>query len=109
MRGSRLRYLGLLGFLGLLGLATGNQGFAGYFGFFGFFAFGRYLDDERLALNIGRAARNAFLAGIGTFALVTSFSALALPSLRDAYAMAFGLTFALQLLVFSFSLAAYER
>jgi len=102
-----LKYLGLIGLLGLLGLVTDNTGFYGFFGFFGFFAYNKILPDERLKLNLNKAARNAFASGIILFPFATTFAAFS--SNASVYAYAYALNFALQILVYSFSLAYYEK
>ncbi len=109
MRRSWLRYLGVLGFLGLLGLATPNKGFVGFFGFFGFLAFSGLPDDERLQINVCRSARNAFVSSVLAFALFAVYGALAPDVTQFAYALGFGLSFGLQMLIFSLSLVYYER
>ncbi len=109
MKTSRLRYLGLLGFLGLLSLVTTNVGFAGFFGFFGFFAYLRLVDDERLQANTGRAALNAFVCALIGYAVATTYGALVPGAAPTAYAIGYALVFAVQILVFSLSLAYYER
>jgi len=106
---SWLRYLGFLGLLGLISLATSNPGFAGFFGFFGFFGFSRQVDDERLQINTGRAARNAFISAVLAFAAINVYTAVTPGSALYAYAAGFALVFGLQMLVFSLSLAYYER
>lgn len=110
MKRSRLWYLGFLGFLGLLGFATPNiSSFAGFFGFFGFFVFTKYGDDERLQINIGLAARNAFVVPVVLFPPITIYGALVPGVALYAYAIGFALIFGLQLFVFGLSLAYYER
>ncbi len=109
MNRSRLRYLGFLGFLGLLSLVTSNGGFAGFFGFFGFFAWAKLVADERFQVNAGRAAMNAFVAAVVAFPCFTVYGAFVPEAAMFTYAVGFAVTFALQLLVFSLSLAYYER
>ncbi len=109
MKTSRLRYLGFLGLLGLLSLVTSNSGFAGFFGFFGFFAYTKLVDDERLQINTGRAAKNAFVSAVVAFAAFTVYGAVVPGAALYTYALGFALVFALQVLVFSLSLAYYER
>jgi hypothetical protein len=109
MKGSWLRYFGFLGLLGLLALVTPNAGFAGFFGFFGFFGFAKYGDDERLQINIGLAARNAFVVSVVAYALITVCGALFFGATMTVYAIGFAVIVVLQLLVFSLSLAYYER
>lgn len=109
MKRSRLRYLGFLGFLGLLGLVTSNSGFVGFFGFFGFFAYWRLVDDERFQINTGRAARNAFVSALVVYPAVVVYGAFVPEVVLQAYAIGFALLFAMQILIFSLSLAYYER
>lgn len=108
MRSTWLRYLGFLGLLGLLGLFTGNTGFYGFFGFFGFFGFKGLRADERLEENLNRAARNAFVTGIAAYAVAVVAATVAV---QPAMVLSFGLaiSFALQMLAFTFSFAYYER
>jgi hypothetical protein len=108
MKGSWLRYLGLLGFLGLLSLVTQNVGFAGFFGFFGFFAYSGSINDERFEANANRATRNAFISAILIFAVVTPATVL-LEGTAQWFAYAFAGGFALQLFVFTISLAYFEH
>jgi len=104
------KYLGLIGFLGLIGLVTDNPGFYGFFGFFAFFAYNRILPDERFKLNINKAAKNAFIAGLILFPLASTFAAFSSKeSFTSIYTIAYSLNFALQVLVFSFSLTYYEQ
>ncbi len=109
MNKSKLRYLGFLGFLGLLSLVTSNAGFAGFFGYFGFFAWTKFVADERFQINVGRAATNAFVASVVAFPCFTVYAALVPEALASAYAVGFAAIVAIQLLVFSLSLAYYER
>ena len=104
---NRLSLLGFLGLLGLLGWATKNPGFYGFFGFFGFFAWRRTLEDERFHDNLGKAAKNALVAGIAFFPLIVVWAAFT--SFQEAYAVGFAVNFTLQLLVFTISLARYEQ
>ena len=104
---NKMGLLGLLGFLGLLGLATQNVGFYGFFGFFGFFGFSRIIPDEMFELNMNKAAKNAFMAGLmivfPVVAVLGQFTSLPL-----LYNWGFAANFAIQLLVFTFSLYWYE-
>jgi hypothetical protein len=101
-----LRYLGFLGLLGLLSLITDNTGFAGFFGFFGFFGFSTITPDERFQSNVNKAAKNAFIPSILGFAITTTYVTLSRNVL--GFAAGFALTFAVQILTFSFSLQYYE-
>jgi hypothetical protein len=107
-KGSWLRWLGFLGLIGLLGFVTGNVGFAGFFGFFGFFAYGGSVVDERFDGNVNRSARNAFMASMLIFAVISVFSALT-GTRERAFAVGFAVTFAFQILIFSVSLAYFEQ
>ena len=106
MKSSWLKYLGFLGLLGLLGIVTDNVGFYGFFGFFGFFAYAKMVSDERLEININKAARNAFVIMLPVFVLATVLAGV----LREitVYAYAFIALVILQILTFSFSLKFYE-
>jgi len=107
MKKSWLRYLGLLGFIGLLGNVTGNFGLYGFFGFFGFFGYERIVHDERFEANVNRAARNAFIFSLVIFAAAVVF--VSFTSNTAAYAVAFAVSFAVQILAFSISLQYYEK
>ncbi|MGE5619011.1 MAG: DUF3796 domain-containing protein [Sphingomonadaceae bacterium] len=109
MRRSWLRFLGFLGLLGLLSLVTSNPGFAGFFGFFGFFVYWSLVDDERLQINTARAARNAFVSALVAYPAIVVYGAFVPGMALQAYAIGFALLFTLQILVFSLSLAYYER
>lgn len=107
MKSSWLKYLGFLGLLGLLGIFTSNSGFYGFFGFFGWFAFAKIINDERLAENINKACRNAFVVS-----LVITTSAFAYGvSTRNVEALALGLiiNFVALILVFSVSLQIFDK
>jgi hypothetical protein len=106
---SRLRFLGFIGLLGLLSLVTSNPGFAGFFGFFGFFAFWNFVDDERFQANTGRSARNAFVSALVVYPAILVYGVLVPSVTALTYAFGFALLFALQMLIFSLSLAYYER
>jgi hypothetical protein len=103
-----LCYLGFLGLLGLLGLFTDNAGFYGFFGFFSFFSYRKIISDERFKENINKAAKNAFLSAIIFYPLVATYAAFT-SSIASVYSFAFAINFALQIIVFSFSLTYYER
>lgn len=102
MRKSWLGYLGFLGLLGLLGLFTSNVGYYGFFGFFGFFSFWKITNDERLLINANKAARNSFIASLFLFIIATIYANIAENLM--VYAYCFVLGFALQIVIFSFSL-----
>ena len=104
MRHESTQPAGFLGLLGLLGWATKNPGF-GFFGFW-LFAWRRTLEDERFH-NLGKAAKNALVAGIALFPLIVVWAAFT--SFQEAYAVGFAVNFTLQLLVFTISLARYEQ
>jgi len=101
--------LGFLGLLGLLSLVTSNTGFAGFFGFFGFFAYTRLVNDERLQINTGRAAKNAFVSMVVAYPAILVYGAFVPKAAPEVYAFGFVLVVAMQLLIFSLSLAYYER
>lgn len=107
MRGRWLKYLGLLGFLGLLGLVTDNAGFYGFFGFFSFFSYGKRTMDERFEADVNRSARNAFIVSMATFAV--GLAAGSLSKNTQVFLWAFALGFAIQVMVFSFSMVYYDR
>lgn len=102
-----LKYFGFLGLLGLLGVFTSNVGYYGFFGFFGFFGFSKIIADERFSANLNKAARNAFLVAILLYVIATIYANLIHSIMVYAYCFAIG--FALQTLVFSFSLQYYDR
>ncbi|SFG12076.1 Protein of unknown function [Desulfotomaculum arcticum] len=108
MKENFLWYLGFLGALGLLGLITDNPGFYGFFGFFGFFAYRKIIFDERFKENVNKAAKNAFLSAIIFYPLVTTYAVFT-SSFASVYSFAFAINFALQIIIFSFSLSYYER
>lgn len=102
-----LSLLGLLGFLGLLGPFTGNPGFYGFFGFFGYFGFANVIPDEMFKLNVNKAAKNAFLAGMVIYPIVVLAGAVSSYSL--AFGLGFAINFAVQNLIFGISLVIYEK
>ena len=104
---NRISLIGLLGLLGLLGLPLNNPGFYGFFGFFGFFAFRNILPDERLQINVNKAARNSFFTGIVLFPVIVIWGALS--TFSQAYAAGFAINFAIQIVVFTWSLTRYEQ
>ena len=104
---NRMSLFGLFGLLGLLGLVTQNPGFYGFFGFFGFFAFSKVLPDEMFKLNVNKAAKNAFFAGVIVYPIVVVLGAFTSFSL--AYSIGFAVNVAVQILVFSISLSLYEK
>lgn len=116
MHGAWLRYMGFLGLLGLLSLVTGNWGLAGFFGFFGFFGFSGSRSDERLDVNVNRAARNAFVASVTIYATAMVKVSLFPDLLAEVFsggpaallAMGLAASFAVQMLVFSLSLVYFE-
>jgi hypothetical protein len=102
-----IMYLGFLGFLGLLSIFSDNQGYIGFFGFFGFFGFARIINDERFSANINKAARNAFLISIILYPAATILANLL--SDFSVFSYAYAINFALQVLVFTFSLQYYDK
>jgi len=96
MKPNRLYYLGFLGFLSLLGLVSSN---------IGFFSFKKIKNDERLEANINKSTRNAFVSSLIFFVLVAVYTTLT--SNLSIIAFAFALNFALQIIVFTFSLKFY--
>ena len=109
MHGSWVRYLALLGLLGVLGFVTGNPGFYGFFGFLGFLAYGGSIGGDAFEANVNRSTRNAFFATMLVFAATISIASLI--GGDTARILAYGLvaSFSAQILVFSVSLAWYER
>lgn len=109
MHGSWVRYLALLGLLGVLGVVTGNAGFYGFFGFLGFLAYGGSTGGDAFEANVNRSTRNAFFATALVFA--TAVATASLVGDDTARILAYGLvaSFSAQILVFSVSLAWYER
>jgi len=106
---NNLRHLGWLGLLGAIGFLTDNKGFYGFFGFFAFFAYARVIPDELFKLNVNKAGKNAFLTGLVFYPITAVFASFVdFVSLATIYAFAFGINFALQVLVFSISLVVYE-
>lgn len=102
-----LKYLGLLGFLGLLGLFTSNPGFYGFYGFFSFFSFTRIKNDERLEANANKSCRNAFLSSLFLFMITVIYATMT--DNKEIFIFAFALNFAIQIIVFTFSLHFYDR
>lgn len=105
---NRMSMLGFLGLLGLLGFAAGNPGFYGFFGFFGFFGFAKVLPDEMFRANLDKAARNGFVSGVAIYPIIVSIGAFT-KSPALAYSVGFAVSFAVQILVFTISLALYEK
>lgn len=105
--GRWVKGLGLLGFLGLLGLLTDNVGFYGFFGFFSFFSYGKRNMDERFEADVNRSARNAFI--VSMFAFAVGLAAGSLSKNTQVFLWAFALGFAVQMVVFSFSMLYYDR
>lgn len=109
MSGSRVRYLALLGVLGLLGLVTGNAGFYGFFGFLGFLIYRGAIGGAALEANVNRSTRNAFIATTLIFAATISIASLIGGDAGRIFAYGLVASFGSQILVFSVSLAWYER
>ena len=106
---NKMGLLGMLGLLGFLGFVTDNPGFYGFFGFFGFFGFANVLPDEMFQLNVNKASRNAFFTGLVLYPAVVVIGTLSLFPIALAFAFGFAVNFAIQVLVFSFSLSKYEK
>jgi len=104
---NKIGYLGLLGLLGTLGFLNQNVGFYGFFGFFGFFGFANITPDEMFKYNVNRAAKNAFFSGVITYTLFMASTIFI--SYVKAYSFGFAIGFAIQIWVFSVSLAIYEK
>ena len=102
---NRLSLLGFLGLLGLLGWATRTPVLRLLW--FPWLFVCRTLEDERFHDNLGKAAKNALVAGIALFPLIVVWAAFT--SFQEAYAVGFAVNFTLQLLVFTISLARYEQ
>lgn len=102
-----LQYIAFLGLIGLLGIFTPNAGFIGFFGFFGFFNFRNIIFDERFEANVNKACKNTFVISIVLYALITVLATLT--TYTKFYAYAFPISFALQIITFSFSLKYYEN
>ncbi|MEL7563749.1 MAG: DUF3796 domain-containing protein [Dehalobacterium sp.] len=104
-----LRHLGWLGLLGAIGFFIDNKGFYGFFGFFAFFAYARVIPDELFKMNVNKAGKNAFLTGLVFYPITAVFASFAgFVPFTTVYAFAFGINFALQVVVFSISLVVYE-
>jgi hypothetical protein len=104
---NKLSLLGFLGLLGLLGLVTHNPGFYGFCGFLGFFGFARMLPDEFFRVNADKAARNAFVSSVVIYPITLTWGVVT--SSAMVLAVGFVISFAVQMLVFVLSFAAYER
>lgn len=104
-----LPYMGFLGLLGLLAPFTHNPGFAGFFGFFAFFGFKNIVFDERFEANVNKACRNTFVLSILIYALSAVFASISTYTMTSIYTIAFAISFALQILVFTFSFQYYEN
>lgn len=102
-----LGLLALLSVIAVLGFLTDNKG---WFGFFGFFYYIRYfwvLPDEFFLENVRKTATLSFFASLLSLILyVFLFCAFYDPA--RAAAMAFGLSFATSVIVFSLALALCE-
>ena len=107
MKKGKLRYLGFLGFIGLGGLITGNYGMFGFFGFFAFFGASLQQQDEMLRHNLARAGLNGFV--ISMLGLSASILVVTMLESWSYLALMVGITFAAQILTFTFSLIHYER
>jgi len=99
-------HLGFLSLLSLLFFAEGKIGFLGFLGFISFFSVYR-ASDEMLEVNIGRAARNAFLFAMffGSASLACLYLTNGLELLKAAFVVLFGGT----LLVCLISLFYYQK
>jgi len=104
---NKLGLIGLLGFLGFLGYLTNNPGFYGFFGFYGWFGFLRMKDDEMLRQNLREAGWNAFLVGLILYPFFVIWGAFGNTAL--AFSFGFAVSFAIQILVFSFRLTYLEN
>jgi hypothetical protein len=107
---SWIKYLGFLGLLCLLAVPTGNLGFLGFVTFFGYFLYRNAINDERFQINVGRAARNAFILSMAVFALSLAYGALtSRGNLDPILASVFVQSFVLQTAAFNVSLIYYEK
>ncbi len=101
-----LWYLGFLSLVSLLYFVKGQAVFLLFLGFLPYFALYK-LSDERIELNLGKAARNAFLYnitfGVGTIVYIYFSNSIHL------FAPAFVLLFGGSLLVCIISLFYYEK
>ncbi|OQB14499.1 MAG: hypothetical protein BWY15_01008 [Firmicutes bacterium ADurb.Bin193] len=88
-------------------MVTDNPGFYGFYGFFGFISFFRIIPDEMFVQNVNKAAKNAFFAGLFIYPVI--IVAGAFTSIPEMFAFGFAANFAIQLLIFSISLAIYEK
>ena len=103
-----IRYLAFLAVLGALGWLTGNPLFYGFLGFIGFSNFPDVQMGTTFMKHVNQASRNALVVVAALFPAYAAFSALfVLPD--TFYALAFAITFGLQVMVFSFSLYFLEN
>ena len=79
----------------------------GFLGFFFFFLQGMVVRDERLEMNINKAARNSFVVSVVVYVIATVV--VALTSNLSVFIYAFPLNFALLLMTFTLSFYYYDR
>ena len=84
-------YLGFLSLLSLLYFVEWKAGFLGFLGFIPYFSIYK-MSDERIEVNVGRAARNAFMYTIlvGSGTLVYGYLTRNLEILLPAFTLLFG-------------------
>ncbi len=106
----RINYLGLLSLLSLiavLGWKTGNTGLYGFFGFSYYIRYFWVIPDELFQQNVRKSATFAFFAEM--ISLVPfMFICASLYVISSAIPMAFGLSFAIAILVFTVALMIQE-
>ncbi len=110
MKRKKINYLGflsLLGLIGLLGIWTGNTGLCGFFGFLYYLRYFNVIPDELFLENLRKASTITWLAEM--LALVPlMFLCHAMAEAEKALPMAFGLSFAVAIFVFTFALLGLE-
>ncbi|MDX9872865.1 MAG: DUF3796 domain-containing protein [Clostridia bacterium] len=107
MKRNWIKYLGFLGLLGLPSIFAGNLSFTGFFGFFGFFSFYKIHNDERFSANINKAAKNTLLITFFLYPATTIYANLIADF--SIFVHAYAINFALQIIVFAFSLQYYDK
>lgn len=106
----KINYLGLLSLLSLIAVLGWKTDETGLYGFLGFLYYVRYfwvIPDELFLSNVKKTATLAFfveMLSLILFMFICSF----LYNINQAIPMAFGLSFATSIIVFSIALVVYE-
>ncbi len=102
-----LGFLSLLALIAVLGWTTDNNGLYGFFGFVYYIRYFGVIPDEFFRLNLQKAATFAFMAEMISLVPFMFFCTYRYTSAK-AVPMAFGLSFAVTIFVFTIALIVLE-